>query len=617
MGRSAKACVDSGLALLNRGRPAEAERAFREALAIDPASPEAHHDLALALLAQDRPQEAVAEGLLAVAARQEYPEAWCNLGNALLAVRKVGQAVVAYRESLKYGEAPETWNNLGLALQDAGLIHEALDAFRRAPGFASAHHNLGTLLKDLGRADEALAEFRRAVAADPDLLIARAALAHLRRHACDWDGLETDEAHVVQAVRQGGRIAPMILLGIASHPADQLACARAWVRPVEAAAAGHAYSAWPRLAQASGRLRLGYLSADFHAHATAYLTAELFERHDRTRFEVFGYSLGPDDGSDIRRRIIAGFDRFADLRTADHAAAARLIHDDGIDVLIDLKGHTQNARPEILALRPAPVQAAWLGYPGTMGADFIDWTIADAVVVPPEDLPFWHEKIAYLPDSYQSNDTSRAIAATPTRAACGLPETGFVFCAFNGAFKLSPAFFDIWMRLLKARPGSVLWLLEAPAPMPENLRRQAAARGVDPARLVFAPKLPLERHLARHRLADLFLDVLPYGAHTTASDALWTGLPVLTVRGPAFSGRVGASLLNAVGMPELIAESVDAYEAMALELSGDAERLAAVRRRLAERLAGAPLFDCARFTRAMEAACLRMWELRRAGTIEE
>jgi predicted O-linked N-acetylglucosamine transferase (SPINDLY family) len=389
----------------------------------------------------------------------------------------------------------------------------------------------------------------------------------------------------------------------------QLANARRW-------AASH----FPEVAQrfahsrpASERpIRIGYLSADFREHAVAHLTAELFERHDRQRFEIFGYSMGPDDANAMRRRIEGGVDHFVDVKDLSNAEAAARIHHDGIDILVDLMGHTGRARTMIAAQRPAPIAVNWLGFPGTMGAAFIDYILVDAVVVPPEHQPFFAEKLVHLPHCYQANDTQRPIGATPTRAECGLPDQAFVFCCFNNEYKLTPRFFAIWMRLLAAVPGSILWLLGTDA-MKRNLAREAAARGIDPARLIFAGRQPLEDHLARHRLADLFLDTLPYNAHTTASDALWTGLPVLTLLGEGFPGRVAASLLGAIGLPELVTRSEEDYENMAVKLATEPLMLRGMRERLAANRLTAPLFDSAGFARRIERAYAEMWRRWRAG----
>jgi predicted O-linked N-acetylglucosamine transferase (SPINDLY family) len=342
--------------------------------------------------------------------------------------------------------------------------------------------------------------------------------------------------------------------------------------------------------------------------------AELFERHDRSRFEIIGVSFGEDDKSKMRKRLVAAFDEFYDVSEKSDEEVATLLHDLQVDIAIDLKGHTQESRPGILAYRPAPIQTSYLGFPGTMGTEFIDYIIADKTVAPFEHQPFYTEKIVHLPDCYQVNDSKRRIAErTPMRQEAGLPETGFVFCCFNNNWKITPDVFGVWMRLLHAVEGSVLWLLGDNESAERNLRKEAQARGIDPARLVFAGRLPLEDHLARHRLADLFLDTLPVNAHTTASDALWAGLPVLTCEGTAFAGRVAASLLNAIGLPELVTHRIEDYEALALRLAKDPCLLEGYRNRLATNRLTHPLFDTDRFRRHLEAAYLQLWEIWQRG----
>jgi len=362
------------------------------------------------------------------------------------------------------------------------------------------------------------------------------------------------------------------------------------------------------------RIRLAYLSGDFHEHATADLTAELFERHDRDRFEVVAYSYGHDDHSPMRRRLERVFDRFVDIATLSHRDAAARIHEDRIDILVDLKGYTHGARPQIMAYRPAPVQVNYLGYPATMGADFIDYIIVDSFVVPSDQQPFFTERLVHLRGCYQASDTRRVIAATaPSRADCGLPRDAFVFCCFNNSYKITPAFFAIWMRLLNAVRDSVLWLLAPNDLVRRNLRREAEQRGVDPDRLVFAAIVPRPEHLSRHRNADLFLDTLPCNAHTTANDALLAGLPILTCSGTTFAGRVAGSLLTNLGLPQLIAAALSDYERLAREFASEPERLLAIRNALVQHRAAGRLFDCTQFARQLEAAYSQMWQNRCAG----
>ena len=359
----------------------------------------------------------------------------------------------------------------------------------------------------------------------------------------------------------------------------------------------------------SDKIRLGYYSADFHNHATAYLMAELFERHDKNQFELFAFSFGPAQNDAMRKRLSAAFDQFIDVRNPSDKAIAQLSRQLEIDIAVDLKGYTQNARSGIFAYRAAPIQASYLGYPGTMGTHTIDYLIADKTLIPQASQPYYAEKIVYLPHSYQVNDRQRAIAAiTPTRASLGLPDKGFVFCCFNNNFKILPATFDIWMRILKQIENSVLWLFEDNPSAARNLRHEAQTRGVAADRLIFAPRMPLPEHLARHRAADLFLDTLPYNAHTTASDALWAGLPVLTCMGEAFASRVAASLLNAIDLPELITTTAQAYEALAVSLAMNPARLQHIKYKLAHNQLTTPLFNTAIFTRHLENAYTQMIE---------
>ena len=339
--------------------------------------------------------------------------------------------------------------------------------------------------------------------------------------------------------------------------------------------AGHG-AARPHASAPKPKTTIAYLSADFHEHATAWLIAELFEKHDHGRFAIYGYSYGPRDDSPLRRRLACALDRFVDVRDLSYAEAARRIAADEVDILVDLKGYTQDARSEIVAFRPAPLQVSYLGYPGTLGAEFMDYILVDDFVVPPEQQPFFTEKLVHLPGCYQVNDSRREIAPrTPSRAECGLPEEGLVFCCFNNSYKITPQVFGVWMELLQAVPGSVLWLLEGNRFMPANLRREAEGRGVAAERLVFAPRKPLPEHLARHRLAALFLDTFPVNAHTTASDALWAGCPVLTLAGETFVSRVAGSLVRSVGLPELITASLEDYRATALRLAREHRRACA------------------------------------------
>ena len=566
---------------------------------------------------QAKPEEALAAYLQAIKLKQDYVEAINNAGIVLHELGRLDEAVLAHQQVLRLRPTyAEAYNNLGAALLAQLRLDEAATALQQAlalkPDYPEAFYNMGNAWRELGKLEGAIAAYDTALRLRPNYTDAFSQLVYHRWCACDWADYEADQEKLLDMVRRGvARVPPFYLLATRAHPADQLACARQWIKPIAPPPQDvfrHSPSGKQR------RIRLGYLSGDFHQHATAYLMAELFERHDRARFEVIAYSYARDDMSPMRARLARAFDCFVDVRALSHRQVAERIRADKVDILIDLKGYTHHARPQIVAYRPAPIQVNYLGYPGTMGADFVDYIIVDSWVVPETQQAFFSEKLVHLPGCYQVNDTRREIAASaPSRRDCGLPREGLVFCSFNNSYKITPVFFEIWMRLLKAVPGSVLWLLEPNDLVKRNLRRETERRGVDADRLVFALRVPLAEHLARHRQADLFLDTLPCNAHTTASDALWTGLPVLTCVGDTFAGRVAGSLLAATGLPELITSSLEGYERLALELARNPHRLIELRERLQQNRDAAALFDLSGFSRNIEAAYVRMWKTWCAG----
>jgi protein O-GlcNAc transferase len=448
-------------------------------------------------------------------------------------------------------------------------------------------------------------ELRESVLPGAGAAIRRRARLHAKLILCDWTNLESEIAHLLSAIERNKlAIAPFSLMALPSSPAHQLAWARTFVQEQ-----GVFPEIWRKEIYSHERIRVAYVSADFREHATAFLTAGLFEAHDKSRFKITAISFGPDDNSNIRSRIKRACDHFVDVRHNSDQEVAELIRRREIDIAVDLMGFVKNNRLNIFARRPAPIQVNYLGYPGTMRASYIDYILADSTVIPSEHIKFYAEEVIRLPETYQINDSLRAIASRmPSRSECGLPEKAFVFCCFNNNYKIMPEIFDIWMRLLRVKQDSVLWLLDANAAAVANLRQQAERRGITSQRLIFAPKMTLADHLARYRQADLFLDTLPVNAHTTASDALWAGVPVLTCLGATFAGRVAASLLNAAGLKEMVTRSLDEYEALALKLADDSSALAAVRQRLASQGATCALFDTGRVTRQIEAAYVMMWE---------
>lgn len=535
------------------------------------------------------------------------------IGDAAAALGDLTSARAAYAAAVARDPTlASAQSNLCAALAHEGRAPEAVaageTAVRLAPHDPIARFHLAVAYDLARRPDAAIESCQAAIAIRADYGEALYFLCGLKRQVCDWTGLAEMEARARDLTYRAGKPVPPFpeLFSLASR-ADILRCNKVYAaqfsRPETLAA--------PRVRRGD-KIRVGYLSADYRNHATATLIVELIELHDRNKFDVFGYSIGDTDTAALTSRLIDAFDTFRDLASCPDAEAASRIRADGIDVLVDLKGYTFQARPGILAHRPAALQVNYLGYPATMGATFIDYMIGDPVVAPPGHQPDYTERLIQMPHSYQPNDRRRGGCRDPqtvsreTRDRHGLPQDGFVFCCLNGSQKLNPAMFDIWMRLLAATPGSVLWLLAPNERAASNLRREAGARGIAPERLVFAPKVSFDEHLARMGLADLFLDTLPCGGHTTASEALWAGVPVLTCLGETFAGRVAASLLTALGLPDLVAPDLVAYEALALRLARHGDHLDELRRRLAAARDTAPLFDTPAYTRAFEEALSRM-----------
>jgi protein O-GlcNAc transferase len=613
-------------ALFNRGnvlamfeRFEAALASYDGALALAPRHVDALANRANALKALKRYDEAIAAYDRVLRIVPEHADALNNRGNTLFELKRYDQAIASLHAALAVRpHDPDALFNLGRALQEIDRDDAALAAFDRVlaarPEHADAWYSRGNSFGKLGRIDEAITDYEGALAIAPDHPHAFDALLRHRLDACHWREVVRLSEEVPRRVAgEKSTIQPFKLLCLPTSAAIQLKCAQNYIGDKL-----RSLQAPKRKFEPHGRdkLRVAYLSADFRVHAVTTLISELLELHDRARFEVLAVSFGPDDGSEMRSRIVKSVDQFHDVSAHSDLEIATLMKDLEVDIAVDLMGHTRHARTEILAYRPAPIQVNYLGYPGTTGADFIDYIIADPVVLPLEQQPFFSEQIVHLPDCYLANDSRQRNISDriPTRRELGLPESGFVFCAFTQNYKITAAVFDAWMRLLRAVQGSVLWLARTNESAMANLRREAQARDIDPARLVFAPSLDLlADHLARQRRADLYLDTLPYNAHTTAANALWAGLPVLTCEGNTFAGRVAASLLHAAGLPELVTYSLQEYEALALKLATEPSLLQSIRRKLAENRLACPLFDTERFRRHLEAAYAAMWDIYRRG----
>ena len=603
-----------GVAHLMRGDYASAERALRAASALRGAPPSVAMRLGLTLLHQGRAAEAATQLERSLAADPSLIDARAGLGRAYLALGRFPQAAAELkRVSSAHPDDAPTLCSLAEAIFQCGDIDDALAAAKRAIDLepskpaayglvAKIHHIRG----ELDAAVEALESGHAHTGADSLL----GTLVHLSHRQCDWvkwsDAWRTMAAKLETSAHLGS---PFWLLFEDTTAAQQYQYAKRWAEATYPPSHAPSHSAGsPR--RNRERIRIGYYSGDFHQHPVPCLGVEAFELHDRSRFEVFAYSYGPDDKSGMRARLENAFEHFVDVAWDPDDVVEQRIRADELDILVDIKGYTVGERLAVMAKRPCALQVEWLGYPGTMGADFFDYVIADEIVIPPGDERHYSERVLRMPHSYQANDRKRPSPEPATRAEYGLPESGFVFCCFNQSVKITPEIFDRWMSLLRAVPGSVLWLLEDNRWANENLKAAARAAGVAAERVVIAPRLPVPQHIARYRAADLALDTFPYTSHTTGSDALWAGCPLIALCGETFASRVSTSLVTHALVPELVTHSLDEYEALALRFATDAQLMSSTRARLAAARETAPLFDSAAFTRALEALYVRIAEPR-------
>jgi predicted O-linked N-acetylglucosamine transferase (SPINDLY family) len=606
-----------GISLAALARHEEALASYDRALALDPGFASAWDNRGTLLRDMGRANEAVASHDRALVINPRLAEAWFNRGNVLREQRHLDEALKSYDRALELAPAdPHAWTNRGIVLRDLKRIPEALASYSKAlqinPDYVETLYSRGLAAwVENHDYESALRDLERAVRLDPDCPYALGGLLLVRQYGGDWRDFEGDVARIDAGVRAGKAVAePFLYQAVSQSPADLQACSVI-----------HALDRYPAqvpLARQSprhpGRIRIGYVSGEFREQATAYLMAGLYECHDKSKFQITAFDNGWNDQGAMRKRLEAAFDKFIDISRLSDRDAARKILDEEIDILVNLNGYFGAPRMGIVARRAAPIQINYLGFPATLGAGYMDYILADKVVIPEEERRFYDEQVIYLPRSYQVNDRKRPIAAeVPSRAALGLPDKDFVFCNFNQSYKITPPVFASWMRILKAVDGSVLWLLKSKPVFEMNLSRATERHGVEPRRLIFAPSLPPDRHLARLKQADLFLDSLPYNAHTTASDALWAGLPLLTCRGTTFPGRVAASLLGAIGMPELVADSLEDYEALAIRLARNVDELSNLKQKLAQNRLITPLFDTDLFRKNIELAYTAIWEAWKKG----
>ena len=594
---------------------------FERAIELQPDLAAAYVNLGGVLNQQKKRPEAQAACRKAIELDLHSADAWNNLGLVLLGQKHHAEAEAATRKAIEIEPSfADAWNNLGLVLLGQKRHAEAEIATAKAialnPTSYEAWSNRGSILIGLKRFQEAANSFSRSLELNPRAPYMDGYLLHMRLLCCDWSRFSDDLHKLTESLQKGAKVVtPFIALSLTSNPALQRKAAEIYVADEDSPAANTSLGPLQMRARDGGKIRLAYISADFREHPVSLLMVEIFELHDRSRFERIGFSLGVNAKDEVRNRVSCAFDQFLDVGDKSDAEIAALARELGVDIAVDLGGDTKDARTGIFACRAAPVQVSYLGYPGTMGAPYMDYLLTDKTVCPEGNQSHYTEKLAYLPHCFMPHDGTQEISAKEvTRQEFGLPQNGFVFCCFNHHYKINPSVFDVWMRLLKRVPKSVLWLSDGSQTVKDNLCKEAAARGVDPARLVFARRLDsMAEHLARYRLANLFIDTWPYNAHATACDALWAGVPVLTYMGESFASRVAASLLTSIDMPELITSNLEAYEALALELATHPERLKLLAQKLSDNRCSTPLFDSVLRTQNIELAYMAMYERALAG----
>ncbi|QWE12813.1 glycosyltransferase family 41 protein [Polynucleobacter sp. AP-Titi-500A-B4] len=601
-----------GNALSELGRSDEALSSLYRAIQLNPNHGKAHSICGIILSRQGLIEEALCSYQAALTVEPQDFQTWSNLGVTLHANNKPDEALVAYDKAVSINpQYAEAWSNKGIALNDLKRHEEALVAYDKAISinskYAEAWSNKGITLNDLKRHEEALVTYDKATSIHENIDYLLGTRLHTQMQIADWVGLDQRLAILKEKLEQSLNVAPPFpLLSLIESPKLQQQAARSWIKkkaPVNS-------SLGPISRELKrGKIRLGYFSADFRIHPVALLMAGVFEHHDRSQFEVFGFSYGPKTNDEIRARLEKGFDQFIEVHDQTDQEVAKLARAHGIDIAIDLTGLTRFSRQGIFAHRAAPIQVNYLGYPGTSGAGYFDYCIADSTLIPEDEAQYYEEKIVYLPHTYQANDDKRAVSSKVfTREECGLPQDAFVFCCFNNNYKITPTIFAIWMNILQRVEKSVLWLFQDNPMAAKNLLSEAVKCGIPSDRIIFAKHMSPADHLARHRLADLFLDTLPYNAHTTASDALWSDLPIITVLGNAFPGRVAASLLKAIGLPELITQNPKEYEELAVSLATNPAALQQIKQKLIANKAKEPLFNTGLFTQNLEKVYATMYD---------
>ena len=605
-----------GLVYVELNRLDVATACYVRATELKPDYAEAYSNLGLVLKEQRQLEESVSSYEKAIALKPGLVEAYSNRGIALQELKQFDEALISYEKAITLKpDYAQAYSNRGITLQELKKLDAAIASYDKAialkPDYAEAYFNRGSLFEELKNLESALVNYQTALNLNQEFEYLFGTIFDIKMQICEWQNFNQNVFELSRKILSNLKATPSFsTLALPISMTEKRKAAEIWI--------ADKYPNNPSLGpilklQNQPKIRIGYFSADFYNHATLYLMAGLFEHHDKANFELIAFSFGPNKKDEMQKRVSQVFDKFIDVRNVSDKAVAKLSRELGIHIAVDLKGLTKDTRLGIFSYKAAPIQVSYLGFPGTLGADYIDYLIADEILIPRESQQYYAEKIVYLPNSYQVNDCQRKIVAPLfTRYELGLPLNVFVFCCFNNNFKINPNAFDVWVRILKGVKKSVLWLLEDNQIAVTNMRKEVQRRGLDPNRLVFAKRMNLQEHLARQKAADLFLDTLPYNAHTTASDALWAGLPVLTCKGESFAGRVGASLLNAIGLPELVTHTEAEYEALAIELATNPIKLKLIKEKLERNRIKTPLFDTPKFTKNIETAFIMMYERYRA-----
>ena len=601
----------AGVIHATKGNVNEAVRSFKKAVDVDSSKPVARFNLAKTLSLAGNDLEAVKHYQPLTKMAPNNIDAWLGYAYSLTNLNRQNQALSCYEQVLKLNsESMPAWANRGILLTSLGKLRDAVNSFKKAlekggENNAVLWDNYGTALYLMGDYDQAKPCFEKSMDMAPDLDFVFGNWLRCKMDLCDWSGINEAFTNLSDKIGENRKASsPFVVLATPLSAQKQLICAKLYSDEV---APDNKQQYDFTKATSDDRITIGYFSADYHNHATTYLMAELFEKHDKSKFKLIAFSFGPNKQDEMRQRVEAAFDQFIEVNEKTNEEIAALSRSLKVDIAVDLKGYTTDNRAAIFSHHAAPIQVNYLGYPGTMGAPYIDYIIADHELIDQESLADYSEKVIYMPDSYQVNDSTRHIStAEQSRSLHNLPESGFVFCCFNNSYKISSDVYEIWMRLLTKVPDSVLWLLTVNDTTKQNLLAEAKKKGIEQERIIFASLTTLPEHLARLRLADLFLDTFYYNAHTTGSDALWAGVPMLTLKGTTFASRVGASLLRSVGLPELITQTPEEYESLAYQLATQPEQLLSLRNKLEHNRKSAPLFNGTLFAKHLEEAYQQM-----------